>query len=121
MTNDAQKMMINGSMTTAAFPIKFFALLAVLPERDYFHSNNTTVTTMMRLPVQAKPVKRPDLIQPHTAVDVKHGEGNDLLNMLSRLTHGANFNDPPAFRMPDYQRMKQSCYSCGWLQERGNP
>jgi len=67
---------------------------------------------MKRLPIQAPPVKRPDLIQPHTAVDVEHGTAEDLVSIRSRLTHGANYNDPPALRMPDYQQMKQTCYTC---------
>jgi cyanobactin biosynthesis protein (PatB/AcyB/McaB family) len=59
----------------------------------------------MRLPPQVKPVKRPDLIQPHTAVDVVYGDAEDLVSIRSRLTHGANYNDPPKLRLPDYQRM----------------
>ncbi len=35
----------------------------------------TTGLITMRLPIQAKPVKRPELIQPHTTVDVEHGGG----------------------------------------------
>jgi cyanobactin biosynthesis protein (PatB/AcyB/McaB family) len=62
----------------------------------------------MRLPIQAKPVKRPDLIEPHTAVDVEHGTGVDLMHIRAQLTHGANYNDPPAFRRLGYERMKSS-------------
>ena len=72
----------------------------------------------MRLPIQAKPVKRPELIQPHTTVDVDHGDAADLVSIRSRLTHGANYNDPPRLRMPTYQRMKQTCFTCpvpGWF------
>ncbi len=72
----------------------------------------------MRLPIQAKPVKRPELIQSHTTVDVEHGEGKDLVSIRSRLTHGANYNDPPALRMPTYGRMKLTCFTCpvpGWF------
>ena len=50
----------------------------------------------MRLPIQAKPVKRPELIQPHTTADVEYGDGEDLVSIRSCLTHGANYNDPPA-------------------------
>lgn len=63
---------------------------------------------MTRLPIQAPPVKRPDLIQPHTLVDVEHGTAEDLVSIRSRLTHGANFNDPPALCMPGYERVKQT-------------
>lgn len=63
---------------------------------------------MKRLPIQARPVKRPELIQPHTVADVEHGTADDLVSIRARLTHGANFNDPPALRMPDYQRVKQT-------------
>ena len=72
----------------------------------------------MRLPIQAKPVKRPELIQPHTTVDVEHGGGEDLVSIRSRLTYGANYNDPPALRMPTYGRMKLTCFTCpvpGWF------
>ncbi len=60
----------------------------------------------MRLPIQAEPVKRPEVIQPHTTVDVEYGEAEDLVSIRSHLTHGANYNDPPALRMPTYVRMK---------------
>jgi cyanobactin biosynthesis protein (PatB/AcyB/McaB family) len=72
----------------------------------------------MRLPIQAKPVKRPELIQPHTTVDVEYGDAEDLVSIRSRLTHGANYNDPPALRMPKYDRMKLTCFTCpvpGWF------
>jgi cyanobactin biosynthesis protein (PatB/AcyB/McaB family) len=63
----------------------------------------------MRLPIQAKPVKRPELIQPHTTVDVEYGHAKDLVSIRSRLTYGANYNDPPALRMPTYHRVKPTC------------
>ena len=69
----------------------------------------------MRLPIQAKPVKRPELIQPHTTVDV---EREDLASIRSRLIYGTNYNDPPALRMPSYDRMKRTGFTCrvpGWF------
>ena len=72
----------------------------------------------MRLPIQAKPVNRPELIQPHTTVDVEHSDGERLVSIRSRLTHGANYNDPPVLRMPKYDRMKAPCFTCpvpGWF------
>jgi len=72
----------------------------------------------MRLPIQAKPVNRPDLIQPHTTVDVVHGRDEDLKNIRNDLAFGANYNDPPALRMPTYARMKLTCFTCpvsGWF------
>jgi len=49
------------------------------------------------LPVQAPPVKRPELVQPHLAVDVEHGDPEDLFAVRMALLHGANHNDPAAF------------------------
>jgi cyanobactin biosynthesis protein (PatB/AcyB/McaB family) len=72
----------------------------------------------MRLPIQAKPVKRPELIQPHTTVDVKPGERERLASIRSRLLYEANYNDPPALRMPTSVRMKMTCFTCpgpGWF------
>ena len=51
----------------------------------------------MRLPKQAAPVKRPDIIYPHRAVDVVHGRPEDLVAIRMDLLHGANYNDPAAF------------------------
>ena len=71
----------------------------------------------MRMPIQAKPVRRPDLIQPHVAVEVVYGDAEDLVSIRSRLMHGANFNDPPRLQMPSYERMKMSGPACpfpGW-------
>ncbi|MGK7925824.1 MAG: cyanobactin biosynthesis system PatB/AcyB/McaB family protein [Spirulina sp.] len=65
----------------------------------------------MRLPKQVPPVKRPDLIQPHHAVDVINGRGDDLLRIRMDLTHGANYNDPAPFHYPDYGYLKSSGWS----------
>lgn len=62
----------------------------------------------MRLPKQAAPVKRPDIIYPHRAVDVVHGTGEELLAIRMHLLHGANFNDPPQFQFRSYEQLKYS-------------
>jgi|GEM_PF-838987 len=62
----------------------------------------------MRLPKQAAPVKRPDIIYPHRAVDVTLGTIEDLLAIRIHLLHGANFNDPAAFQPRTYQQLKTS-------------
>lgn len=67
----------------------------------------------MNLPKQSPPVKRPDLIQPHEAVDVVHGDVEALVNVRMKLLHGANFNDPAAFHYRTYNQLKTS--GCGCL------
>jgi len=62
----------------------------------------------MKLPKQSPPVKRPDLIQPHEAVDVIHGSVEQLVNIRMKLLHGANFNDPAAFEYRSYNQLKTS-------------
>jgi cyanobactin biosynthesis protein (PatB/AcyB/McaB family) len=48
-------------------------------------------------PIQAAPVRRPELVVPHRTVDVVHGSPEQLIAMRIRLMHGANFNDPAPF------------------------
>jgi cyanobactin biosynthesis protein (PatB/AcyB/McaB family) len=67
----------------------------------------------MRLPSQAAPVKRPQLVEPHRVVDVVHGTPAQLVAMRMRLLHGADFNDPARFIPPDPYRMKVSALP-GW-------
>lgn len=62
----------------------------------------------MKLPKQSPPVKRPDLIQPHEAVDVVHGSVEDLVNIRIKLLHGANYNDPVGFQYRSYNQLKTS-------------
>jgi cyanobactin biosynthesis protein (PatB/AcyB/McaB family) len=72
----------------------------------------------MRLPIQAKPVKRPEMIQPHTTVHVEYRDMEGLASVRSRLTYGANYNDPPALRIPTYHRVKLTYPTCrvrGWF------
>lgn len=66
----------------------------------------------MRLPILARPVKRPDIIYPHRSVDVTHGRFKDLLQVRMDLLHGANYNDPPYFEYPEYQDLISSDCSC---------
>ncbi|CBN56373.1 MULTISPECIES: cyanobactin biosynthesis system PatB/AcyB/McaB family protein [Kamptonema] len=62
----------------------------------------------MRLPNLSPPVKRPDIIHPHQAVDVIHGTVEDLVRIRMDLLYGANFNDPAAFAHRSYQQVKSS-------------
>lgn len=66
----------------------------------------------MTLPKQAPPVRRPELVVPHSVVDVTHGTPQQLIAMRMRLMHGANFNDPQAFEHPSYERMRVSAWRC---------
>ncbi|MGL5059152.1 MAG: cyanobactin biosynthesis system PatB/AcyB/McaB family protein [Microcoleus sp.] len=56
----------------------------------------------MKLPKQVAPVKRPSLVQPHTTVDVVHGDKEYLTDIRLALLSGANFNDPAPFAAPVY-------------------
>lgn len=67
----------------------------------------------MRLPILAAPVKRPDIIYPHRAVDVVNGTVDQLVRVRMKLLHGANFNDPAAFQCRSYQQLKSSNCGCG--------
>jgi len=62
----------------------------------------------MRLPTQAPPVRRPELVEPHRVVDVVHGTPQQLIAMRLRLMHGANFNDPAPYALPIPWRMRVS-------------
>ena len=53
----------------------------------------------MKLPIQAPPVKRTDLVKPHTVVDLIHASKEHLLELEFELLHGANYNDPMRFLM----------------------
>lgn len=64
----------------------------------------------MRLPKLAAPVKRPDIIYPHRALDVINGTVEELVRVRMKLLHGANFNDPAAFEQRSYQQIKYSQY-----------
>ena len=62
----------------------------------------------MRLPKLAPPVKRGEVIAPHQAADVIHGRAEDLIALRRDLLHGANCNDPAAFRQRSYPQLKTS-------------
>lgn len=68
----------------------------------------------MRLPKQAAPVKRPDIIYPHRTVDVTLGTVEDLVAIRVDLLHGANYNDPAAFAPRTYHQLKTSGRSGGF-------
>lgn len=69
----------------------------------------------------AKPVPRPDLVQPFLAVDLYHGSPNQIAQVISTLIHGANYNDPAKFVVRDYKQIRFSqffgyapvAFSCG--------
>lgn len=60
---------------------------------------------MSLIPPQHPPVKRPDVIYPHRAVDCDHGDDHAVIKVRLDLMHGANYNDPPYYRYPSYQTM----------------
>ncbi|MCG8364860.1 MAG: cyanobactin biosynthesis system PatB/AcyB/McaB family protein [Pseudanabaenales cyanobacterium] len=62
----------------------------------------------MKLPYLSPPVKRPDVIQPSSAVDVENGRFADLVGIKKDLLHGANYNDPAAFEYRNYRQVMTS-------------
>jgi len=48
-----------------------------------------------RTPPQVAPVRRPELVQPHTVVDLKYGNEDELMRRLMAVVHSCNVNDPP--------------------------
>jgi cyanobactin biosynthesis protein (PatB/AcyB/McaB family) len=60
------------------------------------------------VPMQSAPVKRPEIIPPHAGVELVYGAAEDLVRFRMYLIHGANFNDPPAWRFPSYETLKTS-------------
>lgn len=53
--------------------------------------------TTSLMPLQAAPLKRPEIVRPHQTVDVENGDPEDLFYVRIALLHGANYNDPAAF------------------------
>jgi len=53
----------------------------------------------MTLPRQSPPVKRPDVVEPCTTVNVVNGKLDYMIRIRMELTHGANYNDPAHFSM----------------------
>jgi cyanobactin biosynthesis protein (PatB/AcyB/McaB family) len=60
------------------------------------------------LPVQAPPVLRPDLVQPHRTVDATRGTAAQLISVRMDLMLGANYNDPAPMEFASCVRMKVS-------------
>lgn len=60
------------------------------------------------MPPQAAPVRRPDVIAPHTVVDVVHGDLESLIAVRIELMHGANFNDPPRYQAWSHHQLRAS-------------
>ena len=54
----------------------------------------------MKLPKQAAPVMRPDLIKPQTVVDLARASRGQLFNLELDLLGGANYNEPMRFLTP---------------------
>ena len=60
-------------------------------------------------PKQSAPVNRREVIQPYTTVDVLHGpDVESLVQIRMALLHGANYNNPAAWRVPSYNSLKTS-------------
>ena len=57
-----------------------------------------------RMPPQVPPVRRPDLVQPHTILDLMHGSDDGLMVRLMSVEHGCNLNDPPQFEASLFER-----------------
>jgi cyanobactin biosynthesis protein (PatB/AcyB/McaB family) len=69
------------------------------------------------VPKQSAPVNRYPLfgspglfrlILPHAGVELVYGAPEDLVRFRMYLVHGANYNDPPAWRFPSYETLKTS-------------
>lgn len=75
----------------------------------------------MAYPKQSMPVKRPDLVEPATCVDLVHDRGGnivsggnippEIIETLACLVYGANYNDPAAFAYRSYSRVMHSGWS----------
>ena len=59
-------------------------------------------------PILSNPVKRPDVFDPSTCVDVMHGTHDNLVSLAIALVHGANYNDPAPFESRQYQQVTSS-------------
>lgn len=53
-------------------------------------------------PLQASPVQRPTLVQPHDTVDLPDGDEGVTVRM--HLLHAANYNDPAPFPAVGWSR-----------------
>ncbi|MCW2305251.1 cyanobactin biosynthesis protein (PatB/AcyB/McaB family) [Rhodovulum sulfidophilum] len=62
----------------------------------------------MVLPIQSKPVIRPELVHPHETIDIMRGTPEQVMRVRLLLLGGANYNDPQYYSAPSYTRMKAS-------------
>jgi len=60
------------------------------------------------IPMQSAPVDRSEIRRPYAGVELVYGAAEDLVRFRMYLIHGANFNDPPAWRFPSYETLKTS-------------
>lgn len=61
------------------------------------------------VPKQAAPIKRPEVVLPHTTVDIVNGDPEDLFYVRLALLHGANYNDPAALSERALQEQGSAC------------
>ncbi|MEW9555372.1 hypothetical protein [Nonomuraea sp. NPDC050783] len=62
----------------------------------------------MSFPIQAPPVRRPELVQPHTVLGIEGDSPGDHARRQALLRYGANYNDPPAYCPPTYEELRVS-------------
>lgn len=67
----------------------------------------------MSLPLQAPPVRRPAIVEPHRLIEVDKGSAQQLLRARLLLLHGANFNDPAPYALATPERMRASAWAPG--------
>jgi cyanobactin biosynthesis protein (PatB/AcyB/McaB family) len=60
------------------------------------------------LPPFLAPIQRPDTVQPFLTVDLRDGDGSNILQTIFDLIHGKNYNDPQRFLSRDYHKLKSS-------------
>jgi cyanobactin biosynthesis protein (PatB/AcyB/McaB family) len=49
-----------------------------------------------------------ELVQPFLTVDFLHGSSNQIREVIIKLIHGANYNDPQRFFSRNYNQLKSS-------------
>ncbi|HEY3610508.1 MAG TPA: hypothetical protein VGL06_23605 [Pseudonocardiaceae bacterium] len=64
----------------------------------------------MNQPIQAPPVRRPDLVDPATCYDVDRLTDDQRSYLQMRIALDSNFNDPQAFAVPSAEQMKVSAW-----------
>ncbi|GAA3115353.1 hypothetical protein [Streptosporangium carneum] len=58
---------------------------------------------MSTFPPQAAPVRRPELVQPHTTVSLTPATPEHLARVHELLAYDTNFNERQAYTPPTYQ------------------